>query len=232
MARPRSDIQPRIVRAARARFLESGVDGASLREIAADAGTNVGMVFYYFPTKDDLFLAVIEEVYSKLLDDLRVALAGDDPVRARLERVFARVGRASDDELAVIRLVVREVLLSSERFGRVFARMQVGHVGMILSTVGDGIQRGEIDGTIPPPLVLLACLGLGALPQLVRRAAGDRPPFVALPEPEALAHATSELLFRAVGAEHATAAVTRAAKAGARRPRGRGRVRKGRPRSP
>src|SRR4029077_6434218 len=57
MARPRSDIQPRIVRAARERFLAEGVDGASLRTIASDAGTNVGMVFYYFPTKDDLFLA-------------------------------------------------------------------------------------------------------------------------------------------------------------------------------
>ena len=37
MARPRSDIQPRIVEAARYRFLRAGVDGASLREIAKDA---------------------------------------------------------------------------------------------------------------------------------------------------------------------------------------------------
>jgi AcrR family transcriptional regulator len=199
MARPRSDIQPRIVRAARTRFLEAGVDGASLRTIAADAGTNVGMVFYYFPTKDDLFLAVVEEVYAKVLEDIRAALAGDDPVRARLERVFARIGRANDDELAVIRLVVREALLSSERFGRVFARMQVGHVAMILAAIGQGIERGEIDATIPPPLLLLACLGLGALPQFVRRAAGDRAPFAMLPEPEGLAHASAELLFRAIG---------------------------------
>jgi AcrR family transcriptional regulator len=224
MARPRSDIQPRIVRAARARFLESGVDGASLRTIAADAGTNVGMVFYYFPTKDDLFLAVIEEVYAKLLDDLRVALAGDDPVRARLERVFARIGRASDDELTVIRLVVREVLLSSERFGRVFARMQVGHVGMILSTLAEGVERGEIDARLPPPLLLLSSLGLGALPQFVRRAAGDRAPFATLPDPEALAHASGELLFRAIGAaprEQAAAAQPKTPKRGAKKRQGR-----------
>jgi hypothetical protein len=36
MGSPRTDIQPRIVRAARARFLAEGVDGASLRTIAAD----------------------------------------------------------------------------------------------------------------------------------------------------------------------------------------------------
>lgn len=199
MARPRSDIQPRIVRAARARFLESGVDGASLRTIAHDAGTNVGMVFYYFPTKNHLFLAVIEEVYARLLADLGEVLAHEAPVRDRLERVFARIGRASAEELEVVRLVVREALLSSERFGRVFARMQRGHVAMIGATLAEGVARGEIEGSIPPPLLLLSCLGLGALPQFVRRAAGDRPPFDALPGPEALARESAELLFRAIG---------------------------------
>jgi len=201
MPRPRSDIQPRIVHAARARFLESGVDGASLRAIASDAGTNVGMVFYYFPTKDDLFLAVIEDVYVKLLDDIAAALAGDAPVRERLERVFARLGRASEDELTVVRLVLREVLLSHERFGRVFARMQRGHVAMVLSTLAEGIARGEIDASVPPPLLLLSCIGLGALPQMVRRAAGDRAPFSVLPAPEKLAHESVELLFRAIGSK-------------------------------
>ena len=67
MPRPPSDIAARIVEAARDRFLLQGVDGASLRSIAADAGTNIGMVYYYFKTKDDLFLAVIEEAYAQLL---------------------------------------------------------------------------------------------------------------------------------------------------------------------
>lgn len=212
MARPRSDIQPRIVRAARARFLESGVDGASLRTIAHDARTNVGMVFYYFPTKDHLFLAVIEEVYAKLLGDLGEVLAGEAPVRDRLERVFARIGRASAEELEVVRLVVREALLSSERFGRVFARMQRGHVAMIGATLAEGVARGEIEGSIPPALLLLSCLGLGALPQFVRRAAGDRAPFDALPGPESLARESAELLFRAIGKSGLKRPATRPAK--------------------
>jgi AcrR family transcriptional regulator len=199
MARPRSDIQPRIVRAARERFLAEGVDGASLRTIASDAGTNVGMVFYYFPTKDDLFLAVVEEVYAKLLDDIGAALAGDDPVRDRLARVFARIGGSSDEELQVVRLVVRESLLSSARFQRVFARVQRGHVAMLLATFGEGVRSGEIDPSIPVPMLLLAALGMGALPQFVRRAAGDQAPFAMLPGPEQLAEISVGLLFRAIG---------------------------------
>jgi AcrR family transcriptional regulator len=201
MARPRSDIQPRIVHAARARFLAEGVDGASLRTIARDAKTNIGMIVYYFPSKDDLFLAVVEEVYAGLLADLGEALAGGGPVRERLARVFARIGEASDDELEVVRLVVREVLLSSERFRRVFARMQRGHVKMLLDTLAEGVTKGEIDPEVPAPLLLLSTLALGAMPQFVRRAAGRETPFTALPQPKELADASAELLFRAVGAK-------------------------------
>ena len=143
MARPRSDIQTRIVRAARGRFLAEGVDGASLRAIASDAATNVGMVFYYFPTKDDLFLAVVEQVYSKLLDHLGQALAGNRPVRERLKDAFLRLGTSSNDELEVVRLVVREVLLSSQRFHRILARTRAGHLGMLLLALQEGVRCGE-----------------------------------------------------------------------------------------
>lgn len=199
MARPRTDIQPRIVNAARARFLAEGVDGASLRNIAADAGTNVGMVFYYFPTKDDLFLAVVEEVYARLLADVGSSLKGEAPLRDRLKRAFVRLGNASNEELLVVRLVVREVLLSSERFARVFARMQRGHIGLFVATLAEGVSSGELDAAIPPPLLLIATFALGAVPQLVRRSAGDRPPFAGLPGPDPLADACLTLLLRAIG---------------------------------
>src|SRR5262249_27779376 len=67
MPRPRTDIRVRILHAARARFAAKGVDGSSLRSIAADARTSIGMIYYYFPSKDALFLAVVEEVYGNLL---------------------------------------------------------------------------------------------------------------------------------------------------------------------
>ena len=84
MARPRSDIAPRIVAAARQRFLKQGVDGASLREIAREAGTNIGMVYYYFPTKDDLLLAVVEEIYGGMVSGIRAALSREAPLEERL----------------------------------------------------------------------------------------------------------------------------------------------------
>jgi AcrR family transcriptional regulator len=205
MARPRSDIQPRIVHAARARFLAQGVDGASLREIARDAGTNIGMVVYYFPTKDDLFLAVVEEVYVGVVADLATILGAPGSARERLGQAFVRLGKTSDLELEVIRLVVREALSSSTRLRRILARFMRGHLPLLMATISDGVRSGELDATIPEPLILLACLGLGALPQVARRASRSLPLWSSLPSAEQLADLSIHLLFRAVGTDAASA---------------------------
>src|SRR5689334_13178575 len=131
MARPKSDIEPRILKAARARFLSDGVDGASLRSIASDAGTSIGMVYYYFPTKDDLFFGVVEELYGRLLQDMELAIAPDVPVRQRVERLYLRFSRLEEEELLVLRLVAREALTSGTRFARLRDRFQSGHIPLI-----------------------------------------------------------------------------------------------------
>jgi AcrR family transcriptional regulator len=200
MARPRSDIQQRVVEAARARFLAHGVDGASLREIARDAGTNIGMVVYYFPTKDDLFLAVVEEVYAGIVRDLGQILGRDGSARERLRGAFLRLGNASPLELEVIQLVAREALSSSVRLRRILARFMRGHIPLLLVTIADGLKGGELDPTIPAPMILLAAVGLGALPQLARHALASMPLFASLPSAEAMADLSIRLLFRAVGA--------------------------------
>jgi AcrR family transcriptional regulator len=205
MARPRSDIQPRIVTAARARFLAEGVDGASLREIARDAGTNIGMIVYYFPTKDDLFSAVVEEVYAGILGDMRTILGRDEPARERLRGAFVRLGEASELELDVVQLMARESLSSSARLRRIVARFMRGHVPLVMATISDGVRNGELDASIPLPLIFLAALGLGVLPQIARRASRVLPIFASLPDAGPLADMSIALLFRAVGGTKAVA---------------------------
>jgi AcrR family transcriptional regulator len=204
MARPRSDIEPRLVNAARRRFLEQGVDGASLRTIARDASTSIGMVYYYFPTKDDLFFAVVEEVYVKLLSDMTRALEPNAPVEERVRRLYARVGAVTDAELTTVQLVAREALVSSARLRRLIARFQRGHIPLVLAALGDGVREGRIDSALPPAILLLSALSLGAVPQFVRRAAGKRAPFGDLPSGDAFADILVRVLFHGIGAPGAT----------------------------
>jgi AcrR family transcriptional regulator len=198
VARPRTDIEPRILHAARARFLADGVDGAPLRAIARDAGTSVGMLYYYFATKEDLFLAVVEEVYAALLADLTRALAADAPVEQRIARLYARVAAVSDEELQVIRLVMGEALRGSPLLPRLFERFQRGHLPLVATALIDGMREGAIDSRFPPPVALLLTFAVGALPQLIRRTAGHLPPFSLLPEPQELARLLVDALFHGI----------------------------------
>jgi AcrR family transcriptional regulator len=195
MARPKGDIEPRILTAARARFLSDGVDGASLRGIAADAGTSIGMVYYYFPTKDDLFFGVVEELYQKLLKDIELAIAPDVAVRDRVERLFLRIGRLSDEELLVLRLVAREALTSNTRFARLRERFQAGHIPLIARLVADGYESGAFNRDLHPMVGMLSVAGMGVVPQLIVRALGDQLPFPGAPTGEALSKLLVDTLF-------------------------------------
>jgi AcrR family transcriptional regulator len=199
MARPKSDIEPRILAAARARFLSDGVDGASLRGIASDAGTSIGMVYYYFPTKDELFFAVVEELYGKLLKDIEAAIAPDVPVRERVERLYARVARVSEEELLVMRLVLREALTSNTRFARLRERFEAGHVPLIARLIADGYGSGAFDRSLHPMVAMLSLAGLAAVPQLIRRALDGRLPFPDAPAGEQLSKLLVGVLFSGTG---------------------------------
>lgn len=53
-----------ILEAAAQEFARSGLGGARVDRIAAQADVNIRMLYYYFSSKDELFLAVLERAYG------------------------------------------------------------------------------------------------------------------------------------------------------------------------
>lgn len=63
-------------------MLEEGYAAATSRRVAAKAGVKPALVHYYFPTMDDLFLAVLQDGAETNLQRQRQALADDEPLHA------------------------------------------------------------------------------------------------------------------------------------------------------
>ena len=59
-------LRGRILERATAEFARAGLSGARVERIAAEAGANVGMLYYYFSSKDELFVAVLERAYATI----------------------------------------------------------------------------------------------------------------------------------------------------------------------
>lgn len=58
--------QQAILQAAVAEFADAGLAGARVERIAERAGVNKRLLYYYFGSKDDLFLAVLEQTYADI----------------------------------------------------------------------------------------------------------------------------------------------------------------------
>ena len=61
---------------------EEGYAAATSRRVAAAAGVKQALVYYYFPTMDDLFIEVLRAGAEAALTRMRALLADDDPLQA------------------------------------------------------------------------------------------------------------------------------------------------------
>src|ERR1051325_2969368 len=73
----------RILAAAKAEFARVGLGGARVDRIAALAGANKRMLYYYFGNKDELFRAVLEATYEHIRESEKALHLGEvDPPEA------------------------------------------------------------------------------------------------------------------------------------------------------
>jgi AcrR family transcriptional regulator len=63
-------------------ILQEGYAAVSSRSVAAAVGINPSLVHYYFPTIDDLFVAVLQRRASRNVDRMADALASPAPLQA------------------------------------------------------------------------------------------------------------------------------------------------------
>ena len=64
---------------------DEGYAAATSRRVAARAGVRSALVYYYFPTMDDLFLAVLRSGSEASLAKMRQTLTAEEPLRALWE---------------------------------------------------------------------------------------------------------------------------------------------------
>lgn len=63
-------------------MVSDGYAAVSSRNVANAAGVTAALVHYYYPTTDDLFVAVHRRMTDRQIEQLKLVLAEDDPLRA------------------------------------------------------------------------------------------------------------------------------------------------------
>jgi AcrR family transcriptional regulator len=131
-------------------MLEEGYAAVSSRRVAAVAGVKPALVHYYFPTMDDLFLAVFRRGAERNLKRFSRAAGSDRPLRALWKLNRDPRGSVLVMEFTALsrhRKVVRAAL---GEYAEKFRRLQLEAVRRVFD------ERGiEADGIDPEALVVL-----------------------------------------------------------------------------
>ena len=71
-----------ILDSAAALFARVGYPSTKLQDIARDCGATKSMLYHYFPTKDDLLLALLSEHLDRLIAEVEEAISGGEDAGA------------------------------------------------------------------------------------------------------------------------------------------------------
>jgi AcrR family transcriptional regulator len=126
-----------ILEAARAVFADKGFAQASTTDIVQATGLSTGAVYSYFPSKQDLVLAVADDAVGTLADAFGVS-----DVAALLARIRALA--ADRDHARLMAQVWAEAAVSPELAARVRARNAV-----LTTTLAGGIRAFRSDAGVP-----------------------------------------------------------------------------------
>lgn len=98
-------------------FAEKGFDGANTREIAARAGVAHAAIRYHFGTKEQLWQAMVVEMYEGLTSSIRGALEHQDPKDAieKFETFIHAYVRYCAENPEHARITIAESLLGGDR---------------------------------------------------------------------------------------------------------------------
>jgi AcrR family transcriptional regulator len=78
------EMRQRILEGAHRAMLSGGYRGTTMPAIATEAGVSVGLLYRYFPSKAELYLAMCEGVTQEQLDELAALMASIADPRERL----------------------------------------------------------------------------------------------------------------------------------------------------
>jgi AcrR family transcriptional regulator len=154
-------------------ILDEGYAAATSRRVAAKAGVKAALVHYYFPSMDDLFVAVLRDKAESNLEHQRHAIAEARPLHALWQlssehdaqlfteflamanhrkairsEIVAYAMRFRDLEEGVVTLALKARGIDLELFPPVVMTMIMGGLArMVLHEQGLGITRGHDQAT-------------------------------------------------------------------------------------
>ena len=105
-----------VLSVARTHLIEKGYDAFSMREVATELGTKIGHIQYYFPSRTDLFEALIREEFASNLASIEKIKRDAKQPTIALEHMARRLLRDWTSDGAAIYALMSFLAMHDTRF--------------------------------------------------------------------------------------------------------------------
>ncbi|WP_374575799.1 TetR/AcrR family transcriptional regulator [Phenylobacterium sp.] len=160
-----------VIAAARKCFRQKGFHGANMAELAKAAGMSVGHVYHYFPSKEDLIGAIVEDIYHRYLERMEELYAGPE----RDEAAVLQTAEEEFDDGALIVAAFAEAAINPKvaAFMREHAEILRRRAREAYGQDRPDLSEAEIEARIE----FMSILGEGAALRRILRPAVDKDAF-------------------------------------------------------
>ncbi|MBI4328366.1 MAG: TetR/AcrR family transcriptional regulator [Chloroflexi bacterium] len=183
----------RILDAATEVFAEKGYHGAAVDDIVRLSGTSKGAIYFHFPSKREIFFALVGRLAGLLASSTEEAIAsrhrGVERVDAALQAVFRIFSKH--------RRLAKILLVGGVGLGPVFDERLLALHARFAQTIQSRLNAAVGDGSLPPiDTEMVAYAWLGAVNEVIVRWL-----YTGQPDPlERALPALRSMLLRSVGA--------------------------------
>ncbi|MCS7154713.1 MAG: TetR/AcrR family transcriptional regulator [Bacteroidota bacterium] len=182
-----------LLQAARQVFAERGYEGATLEEIAQRAQLGKGTVYNYFPSKQELFFSILDEVHAQGLALAKAVMSRPLPLQEKYRQYMLEAIGLFQDNLDLFQILIKDgqrlLLEASQReAGRYWMHKHQALVEVLRQPLEQAIAEGQIRPLAPSGVVYMI---LGAVHHYMMLTARQEE----APRPEELADFVVSVLF-------------------------------------
>jgi TetR/AcrR family fatty acid metabolism transcriptional regulator len=163
---PSQETRGRILEAAVNVFASKGYHDTKVDDIVAESNTSKGSFYFYFPSKQDIFLALVDTfadlLESRLRDRLQAETSGVERVDLALRACLETFGQ--------YRGLAKIALVQATGLGLAFEEKRRAVNERFIEIIKTNLDEAVADGSIPAlDGEVAACVWMGALNEIVLR---------------------------------------------------------------
>ena len=159
-----SATRDRLLQAAMDVFADRGYHGTTVDDIVAASETSKGAFYHYFPSKQGLFLRLLEQLADLVESGVETAIESQQGALSKVEaalRVVLEVTAARRD-------LARILLIEAAALGPEFEQSRVGIHRRFATLIQRHLDRAAAEGDIPPQdTALAAAAWIGSINEVV-----------------------------------------------------------------